>query len=337
MSSEIKAVLVKLSIKIVPNARQDPETTDEVLLQKALGRGAGKWVKYLLPETAFKKVREAGGEFRRRNYDLTLPWEEGYRLLPANGHTKYEAEFEKAKAVFNAALDEFGMRYHKDFVVASDSPEAKEFSALVDSITDRIKGVRAKKQLAKKLAAKKSGAEKVKLPCLVDQARLMHNGEFNESLYPEWRFMRQKFAFEMAFTPVPQSAHFITKGFAQPVIDEMRTRLEADNTARLQAAVTDTYNRLMKPVQDIAQKLTGKDPIFRDSLIGNVKEVLDLIPTLNLTNDAELSRLAKEVQDNFANLNPDELRENVDIRKKVTASAKKLVASFGQIGKRRFA
>ncbi|MGN6556201.1 MAG: hypothetical protein ACTHLW_21025 [Verrucomicrobiota bacterium] len=320
--SNIKAVLVRITIRIVPNSRQDPTITDEVRLQTALGKGAGKWVKYMLPESSFAAIRAAGGDFRRRHYDLTLPWEEGYRLLPSGGHEKYETEFAQHAAKFETAKEEFGARYSAPFVVDADSIEAAEYVSLLESV-GRKGDIPKGKQFT--------------LPCLVDQARLMHNGTFDESLYPEWRFLKQRFSIGMEFTPVPKASHFITGGIAKDAIEEMRDDLERRNNDRVQAAVQDTWTRLMTPVQNIAEKLSDQKTIFRDSLIENVKEIVGLIPQLNLTNDAELTRTARVIEERFANLDPAVLREDVSVRRQVSKAAKELVSSFGKIGKRRFA
>ena len=66
---------------MLTNSRQDPEITDEVRAKKSLGIGAGNWVKHIFPTEALAKIREAGGNARRRHYDLTLPWEDSTRTL----------------------------------------------------------------------------------------------------------------------------------------------------------------------------------------------------------------------------------------------------------------
>jgi hypothetical protein len=110
-TKNINAVLARLSIRIFPNTRADQEITDEVRLKKSLGIGAGKWIKHVFPDEAFADIRETGGEARRRHYDLTLPWEEGYRLLPAGAHPGYEKEFESFKALFHSRVTQFERKY----------------------------------------------------------------------------------------------------------------------------------------------------------------------------------------------------------------------------------
>ncbi|MDB6017687.1 MAG: uncharacterized protein JWR19_2176 [Pedosphaera sp.] len=283
--ANIKAVLTRLSIRTFPNTRQDQKITDEVRLKKALGIGAGKWVKHVFPEEAFKNIRECGGEARRRHYDLTLPWEDGYRLLPSAAHASYEDQFKSYGDKFWKAIGEFEASYDK----------------------------------------------------WVKLAKEMHGKTYDPSLYPDWRNMRGNFGFGAEYTPVPKSSHFITGGIAADAVAEMKADLETHNEARVKAAVQDTYTRVMAPVQAIAEKLSNKETIFRDSLIENVKTIVGLVPSLNLTDDADLSRIAKEIGEKFANLDPEILRSDLSLRKETAKAAKELVAQFGKIGKRRFA
>jgi hypothetical protein len=280
-------------------------------------------MKNILPDAALREVREISGEFRRRNYDLTLPWEEGYRLLTTTAQEAYESDYKAAHEKFWQAVEAFGEKYEQPHQVAVDSDEAKAYIAMREDL--------------KRPVRLREGQKEITLPSLVDQAKEMHNGTFNAALYPEWKQMRKHFGFAIEYSPVPRAAHFITNGIAKDTISAMREDLESRNQQRVKSAVRDTYTRLMTPVSRIAETLGSKDTIFRDSLIGNVREIVGLIPMLNLTGDAGLTRLASDIETRFANLNPDELRNDVGVRREATKAAKELVSRFGAIGKRRFA
>jgi hypothetical protein len=285
MSAEVKAVLVKITIRIFPNTRKDAEITEETRTRKALGEGAGKWLKNVFPEEAMQEIRATGGEARRRHYDLTLPWEEGYRLLPSKGHKAYEKELADYAEKFYERVAAFGKNYN-DWIA---------------------------------------------------KAKKMHNGTFDPSLYPAWREMEKKFSFEVEYTPVPKAAHFITNGIAKGAIDEMKEDLERRNNERVEAAVKDTWLRLMTPVKALSEKLADPERIFRDSLIENIKDIVNLIPQLNLTNDRRLEALAEEIKTLFGNLDAEALRDNVELRTQVMRTASDMVKHFGAVGKRRFA
>lgn len=108
---KIKGVLVRLKISEFTNSRKDPEITDEVQLRKKLGVGSGKWIKYKLPIDALDPIQKYAREIRRLHYELTLPWEDGLRLLPLKSQESYNARMEAAKAEFNKRVQTFVGQY----------------------------------------------------------------------------------------------------------------------------------------------------------------------------------------------------------------------------------
>lgn len=285
MPTEIKAVLVRLSISIFANTRQDPDITNEVRTRKKLGIGAGKWVRHIFPQEALKDIRAKGGVFRRQHYDLTLPWDDGCRLLPANAHAHYSNQYEIGRTNYFAARDAFGNTY--DHWCA--------------------------------------------------ESKTMHGKSFDPSLYPKWAKMRDLFSFNVEFLPMPKASHFITSGIAADAVEEMRQSLEAANQIRVEAAVKDIWTRLLEPVKKIADALCDKETIFRDTLVENVKEIVALVPSLNLTNDVALRALATEIETKFSALDVEALRTNPVVRREVASQAKEIAARFGALGRRRFA
>jgi hypothetical protein len=283
-SQKINGVLVKISIRIFPNTREDKSITDEVRARKSLGIGAGKWLKHVLPDECLKPIREIGREARQTHYDMTLPWEDNYRLLSAKAHDSYEDRLRAHTAVFDKAVEAFGDSY--------------------DS--------------------------------WVKQAKIMHGKTFNPEEYPVWETMAANFGIGREITPVPVASHFVSSITGEAVA-ALRSELESRNETRVREAVKDTWNRLIVPVQHIADKLTGRDAIFRDSLIENVREIVDLVPALNITGDAQLVALAQTIKEQFASLDPELLRENHAVRRDTAAAARSIMERFGGIGRRKFA
>lgn len=323
MSNNIKAVLVSISAPIMPNCREDKELTEEFRQNKKLGRKAGKWSKYRLPNHAFERMRKIASDFRNQvHYRLTLPWEDGKQLLPADASERYKAASAEARENFMTERGIFQLRYSGEYTVPRFSRDAEEYNALRESVG---------------LAPLKGKSKNVTLPSLVDQAKIMHNGTFNPLLYPPWRSIADRFDFRVEYNPVPKASHFVTSGIAKDAVEEMRQELEQHNAVRIKTAVRETWERLINPIKAIAEKLSDDETVFRDSLIGNVREICTLVPLLNLTDDDVIVRAAKEIETKFANLDPEKLRTDIKVRGEVTASARKLVQHFGKIGARRFA
>lgn len=279
-NGNLNAVLVNLSISVFSNTRQDPQITDEVKLKKALGNGAGKWVKYKLPDEALTPIRKVAGIIRQFNYDHTSPWEEGKRLLAAAARESYADGIRTLTAEFDAAVAEFGTQYDNWIALA----------------------------------------------------RIMHATTFEPSDYPSWNLCRTMFAVTCEYYPVPRPEHF-----SRDMQALYGTALNAITERKIQEAVSDTWERLLRPVQAMAEKLAQPDAIFRDTLVENVKEMTALVPMLNLTGDRRLAEAAQVIQDQLANLDAESLRESKVERKEVAERAAQIVARFGQLGKRKLA
>jgi hypothetical protein len=86
-------------------------------------------------------------------------------------------------------------------------------------------------------------------------------------------------------------------------------------TAVLRAGFTDL-------VEHMLEKLTpgddGKKRVFRDSMIGNVREFLRTFPSRNLGDDAELAELARDAERLLSGVDAQALREGETIRDRVT-------------------
>ena len=52
----------------------------------------------------------------------------------------------------------------------------------------------------------------------------------------------------------------------------------------------------------------GKPLVFRDTMIANIRNLVDVVPRLNIFGDDYLARLYEQVKDKIASVEPDSLR-----------------------------
>lgn len=146
------------------------------------------------------------------------------------------------------------------------------------------------------------------LPLWEQKARAMHNGTFRPEDYLPEHKLRKKFAFAVDFQPIPSADDFrVTINSAD------MDAIKADMDARLAQAVADAqadlWRRLAEPLVKMVERLKDPTATFRDSLVGNLQEIVTLIPALNLTADKALAGFAQQVQVSLAGLNPQNLRD----------------------------
>ena len=51
-----------------------------------------------------------------------------------------------------------------------------------------------------------------------------------------------------------------------------------------------------------------RPPVFRDSMIGNIRDLVDVVPRLNIFGDDALAQLCAQVKEKIAAVEPDALR-----------------------------
>ena len=169
----------------------------------------------------------------------------------------------------------------------------------------------------------------------VDQARLDLGRLFRLEDYPGTEALQGKFAIRYRIVPVPDARHFMAD-LAQGETERVKRDIEQQVRTRLNDAQRDLYRRLGEAVERVGERLredeNGKPLVFRDSLIENIRELVDVVPRLNIFADDDLAMLCREVKDKFAGIEPDALRPSgrfdPNLRRQVKRDADALTAQF---------
>jgi hypothetical protein len=81
-------------------------------------------------------------------------------------------------------------------------------------------------------------------------------------------------------------------------------------------------------VKHMSEKLNDKESTFRDSLVGNIISLVQLLPKLNMTNDQALESMRKQIETRLATASPDDLRKSRHIRKRVAEEASSILETM---------
>ena len=145
----------------------------------------------------------------------------------------------------------------------------------------------------------------------VDQARLDLGKLFRIEDYPSREALQGKFSVRYRITPVQDAEQFMAK-LATDDVDRVRRDIEQQIEERLHDAVGDLYRRLGEAVERVSERLqedqNGKPLVFRDTMIANIRNLVDIVPRLNIFSDDDLARLCEQVKDKIASVEPDALR-----------------------------
>jgi len=157
-------------------------------------------------------------------------------------------------------------------------------------------------------------------------AQRLLNGLFSAADYPEPAEVARRFSWSVSVDPLPAADDFRVNLGADDV-DAIKAALQNRLAESIKGATADLWRRLAEAVGHCAGKLAevdagGKAGIFRDTLIGNLRELVAILPRLNLADDAALEAMRAEVESKLAGLNPQELRDNSRARADAAAEAK---------------
>ena len=143
---------------------------------------------------------------------------------------------------------------------------------------------------------------------------------FDREDYPNPEVIAHKFYFKYEYMPVPQSGDFRID-IGNEGIQELVGKYESQFETRVKTAMQESWNRLHECLTRMSERLdfngdTDKK-IFRDSLVDNAIELVDMLKCMNITNDPELEKSRKQLEQAMFGVSARELRESADIRKDV--------------------
>lgn len=161
-------------------------------------------------------------------------------------------------------------------------------------------------------------------PSLIEDACISLNGLFREEDYPPTEHIVNKFAWGVSISPLPIASDFRVM-LSDDEISKIRGEIENRNSTASITATRDLWERLYKAVSHMADKLAEPDAIFRDSLVGNIQELTALLPKLNITDDAELEKMRRQVETRLGSTIPETLRTDSKARENTATIARDLL------------
>ena len=169
----------------------------------------------------------------------------------------------------------------------------------------------------------------------MQRARFELGRLFNESDYPDTDTVRRKFGISYKIKPIPASSHFIA-ALNEEDNHRIRRDIERQLESQLHDAMGDLYRRLGDAVERVRDRLghdnDGKPNVFRDSLIGNIRDLVETVPRLNIFGDDRLAALCQEVKDRIGDVDPALLRPQAGVegptRDRVRQDAARLAEQF---------
>lgn len=154
--------------------------------------------------------------------------------------------------------------------------------------------------------------------CASDYAFLTANGGIDQ----EW--LLDQFRLDIEYDVVT-SGDDLRAVLTEADREAVAAQIDAQALAKFGKAQAHIVQTLHDHVFAIHERLCQSENIFRDTLITNLQDLVDLIPKMNIAGDPDIDRLAAKAKLKLGKWDPQELRENPDARKAVADDAKKIL------------
>lgn len=159
-------------------------------------------------------------------------------------------------------------------------------------------------------------------PQLVQDARAMLGTMYNPGDYPDPHRIAHRFGVTSSFLPIPDAEDFRAE-VGEQAVEEIKASIMAGVVERQARALDECWTRLYEVVLRIYERMSDPEVVFRASLFENARDLVELLPKMNITDDANLEAAIGMVR-TLAAVNPDRVRASTALRS-TTADAAQVI------------
>ena len=155
---------------------------------------------------------------------------------------------------------------------------------------------------------------------------------FDASEYPNVDELERLFDARYELWPMPDS-----QDFRAALSDEEANKIRKDMDATLNEKLAETTRELWERLHSVVQKafdtFSDGDARFKKSTLTNISDIVALMPRLNITNDADLAAMTKQIATKLTNLDAEAIRNEPKARTEVARSADEILRQMsGYVG-----
>jgi hypothetical protein len=126
--------------------------------------------------------------------------------------------------------------------------------------------------------------------------------------FPTLEQLKSNFDFRLFEQPIADLSDFRLKLVDEKTVASLKATMTASITAILDEGHLDIINRLAKVVSRLHDQTAKENGRMFESLVTNIEEAVDVLPSLNLRNDPEIARLINRVKNELATIDVTALR-----------------------------
>lgn len=154
---------------------------------------------------------------------------------------------------------------------------------------------------------------------------------FSRDDYPTTGDLERKFGFSINYMPLPDAGDFRVD-IGNEALAEVKQQYSEFYAKQYSTAMNDVWTRLHKALTSMSDRLdySSKEDkkVFRDTLVSNVTDMIELLRVCNVTNSTQMSAMADSLEEAMSGVTPDALREDDYFRAETKAAVDAAIKSL---------
>jgi len=151
----------------------------------------------------------------------------------------------------------------------------------------------------------------------ISQSQVKLGALFNPDEYPTADSLTAKFRLNINYMPLPDAGDFRVD-IGNETTSALRSQYEGYYAQQLQAAMGDVWQRTHTALTKMSERLDYANDdtrkVFRDSLVTNVHDIIELLGACNVTNDPLMAQAQRDLDYALSGVTADALREDPYLR-----------------------
>ena len=172
----------------------------------------------------------------------------------------------------------------------------------------------------------------------IQNAQLKLGALFSSDDYPSRDSLAAKFKFRFTAMPLPDAGDW-RLDIGNEAAASMREQYEKFYGEQLTKAMNDVWERAHEALTKMSERLDYADDttkkVFRDTLVTNVQEIVDLLGSMNITDDPAMADAHRRLDAAMQGITPDALREDAYLRaqtKRQVDDVRKIIDTLPGLG-----
>jgi len=151
-------------------------------------------------------------------------------------------------------------------------------------------------------------------------AQIILNGLYKEGDYPSREELKNKFTMDYPLSNITDPNDFRCE-----VSEDLKQKIQANMKANLDEkyshSIKKLYERIFTVIKKFNERLQEEDSKFHTSLVGNIEDLVSLMPDLNFMNDSKITTLTDQIQNEICRFSVGDLRYNAEARKEAVKAS----------------